>query len=99
MQAVVAPLLIPVIVRRVVKQPHRTEGAGQWKVGVAAVLVSKAVIPIGLLESMRVPSPVNKRLPAGTRSVEAVARHGLVGDGRNGTSSHALTPCAAAPGC
>src|SRR5262249_14320008 len=83
MQAVVPPVLVPVVVRGVVEQPHRAEDAGQRQVRVAAVLIPEAVIPVGLLEAVGVPGPVDEGLPAGARSVKAVACHRLVGYGRN----------------
>src|SRR4030095_6069540 len=58
------------------------------KVGVAAVFVTEAVIPVVFLKSVGIPGPVDEGLPTRSGPIQAVACHGLVRDCRNCARCH-----------
>src|SRR5690606_18237558 len=88
MEDVVAPLLVPIVIGRVVEQPNAAQCATQGQAVVARRVVPEAIVPVFLAETMRAPSPVDERLVADARAVEVVTAHILVGDGGNGTGGH-----------
>src|ERR1043166_4706444 len=73
------PVLVARIGSGVIQQPNGVESPSQRLVGIAAIVVAPAVLPVVVVESPCRPGIVHERLPADARAIEIVAARILVG--------------------